>query len=283
MPGFVGKSWLLSARSAHALAWLGALAGLVGCSGKGVAGKCADVPACGGDPSGLWEVQSECQFDVPKVPVTSGIPSAYTTPQSPDLASPPPAATTSGDWCSGLVYYAPSAANGGTIGGIQFYPAPLDFRHGTVNFTPGADASTQLYQFTIQIATVPQLTHFTPTCLQAHGANPTCDELTAGLAAQTLPNYQNVACKAASDNGCDCTYDLGDTTGDSGSWQIVGNSIYMFNSPSGNPPQVADYCVNGNTMTLSGKDGSHLIGSAGIRSMVLTKCADASCGSDAGN
>ncbi len=265
------------------VALLAALAALAGCSGKGVAGKCPDLPACGGDPSGVWQVQSECQFDVPKAPVSTGsIASAYTTPQTPALASPPPTPTNSGDWCSGLVYYAASASDGGTIGGIQFYPAPLDFLKGTVTFTPGADAASQLYQFTIQVATTPQLTHFTPTCLQAYGANPTCDELTYGLAHQSLPNYQNVACTTAADQGCDCTYDLGDTTGDSGSWRIEGNTIYTFNNPSGNPPQAMDFCVNGNTMTLSGKDGSHLSGSTGVRSMLLTKCDASGCGSDAG-
>jgi hypothetical protein len=258
----------------------------VGCSGKGVAGNCPDLPACGGDPSGVWEVQSECQFDVPKPPLTaSPIASAYSTPQTPALSAPSDATTNSGDWCSGLVYLPPSASSSMALGGIAFYPPPLDFKDGNVTFTASDDPAKQLYQFTIAISSTPQLTHFSPACLQAYGANPSCDDLTAGLLAEgNSVNYQNPVCALAADQGCDCRYTIADTSGDSGNWRIEGNAIYLFNSPSGNPPQVMDYCVQGDTMTLSGKDGSHLIGSAGVRSMVLTKCGPNGCGAapDAG-
>jgi hypothetical protein len=169
-----------------------------------------------------------------------------------------------------------------TIGGVAFYPAPLEFLQGNVTFTASDDPAKQFFQFTIAVASREQLTHFSPACLQAYGANPTCDDLTAGLLAQgTAVNYQHPQCTTASDQGCDCTYTLADTSGDSGNWRIIGNTIYTFNHPSRNPPEAMDYCVNGNTMTLSGKDGSHLIGSAGVRSMVLTKCDASGCG-DAG-
>ncbi|HEY4105993.1 MAG TPA: hypothetical protein VGM44_18960 [Polyangiaceae bacterium] len=252
----------------------------VGCNGKGVAGDCPDQPACGGDPSGVWEVQSECQFDVPKAPLTtSPIASAYMTPQSPALASGGAPPTNSGDWCSGLVYLPPSSTNTNPLAGIAFYQPPLDFREGNVTFTASDDPTQQLFQFTVAITSGPQLTHFTPACLQAYGANPSCDDLTAGLIAEgTSVNYQNPQCTLAADQGCDCSYTIGDTSGDSGDWRIIGNSIYLFNSPSGNPPQTMDYCVQGDTMTLSGKDGSHLNGSAGVRSMVLKKCGASGCG-----
>jgi len=254
------------------------------CSGKGVAGNCPDLPACGGDPSGTWQIQSECQFDVPQQPSSlSPIASAYTTPQTPALAPPPASATNSGEWCSGLVYLPPSASSSNALGGIAFYTAPLDFSQGDVTFTPADDPAKQIFQFTIGVKSQLQSTHFTPACLQAYGANPSCDDLTAALLAQgTSVNYQNPSCTTAPDNGCDCTYYLADTNGDSGQWRIIGNTIYTFNSPSGHPAQAMDYCVSGNTMTLSGKDGSHLLGSPGIRSMKLIKCDSGACGDASG-
>ncbi len=256
----------------------------LGCSGKGVAGQCADLPACGGDPSGTWQIQNECEFDVPQQPTSiSPVASAYTTPQTPALAPPPGSPTNSGEWCSGLVYLPATSATANQLAGVAFYPAPLEFNQGNVNFTASDDPAQQLFQFTIGVKSAVQTTHFTPACLQAYGANPSCDDLTAGLLAQgTSVNYQNPSCSTASDGGCDCTYNLADTNGDSGQWRIIGNSIYTFNSPSGHPAQAMDYCVNGNTMTLSGKDGSHLLGSAGIRTMTLTKCDSGVCGDSSG-
>ncbi len=272
--------WQSGSLSLKGVAVAALVAGSLGCSGKGVAGNCPDLPACGGDPSGTWQINSECEFDVPQQPSSlSPIASAYTTPQTPALAAPPASSTNSGEWCSGLVYLPAGTTGSNAIGGIAFYTAPLDFSQGNVTFTASDDPATQLFQFTIGVKSSVQTTHFTPTCLQAYGANPSCDDLTAALLAQgTSVNYQNPSCTTASDNGCDCTYNLADTNGDSGQWRVLGSTIYTFNSPSGHPAQAMDFCVNGSTMTLSGKDGSHLLGSAGIRSMQLTKCDSGSCG-----
>lgn len=279
---FRPKSGVSAGKSA---AFAALLASLAACSGKGVAGNCTDYPACGGDPSGTWQIQTECQFDVYQ-PATapSPIASAYTVPQTPALATPAPStALSSGEWCSGLVYLPATSADANQLAGVAFYPAPLEFHSGFVTFTPSDDPAQQLFQFTIAVKSKPQLTHFAPACLQAYGANPSCDDITAGLIAQgTSVNYQNASCATASDGGCDCSYNLADTNGDSGQWRLIGNTIYAFNSPSGHPAQAMDYCVNGNTMTLSGKDGSHLLGSAGIRTMTLTKCDSGACGDATG-
>jgi hypothetical protein len=218
-------------------------------------------------------VQSVCEFKNPQPPTSmAALPPGYTTPQTPALASPQPSLVTAGDWCSGLVYLPPSASGSGMIGNIQFYAPPLDFEQGTVSF----NADNHLYEI-VNTQKYDYTTHFTPSCLQAYGASPTCQELSDALNAQPLPNYQDLSCANASDGGCDCTYTLSGTGGDNGTWEVVGSTLYEFPSLSGLPPQAVDFCAQGDTMTLSGKNGSHLNGTAGMRSMFLTKCTDGVC------
>jgi hypothetical protein len=214
-----------------------------------------------------------CEFKNPQPPTSmAALPPGYTTPQTPALANPQPNLVTAGDWCSGLVYLPPSASGSGMIGNIQFYAPPLDFERGTVSF----NAESHLYEI-VNTQKYDYATHFTPACLQAYGASPTCQELSDALNAQPLPNYQDLSCANASDGGCDCAYTLSGTGGDNGTWEVVGSTLYEFPSLSGLPPQAVDFCAQGDSMTLSGKNGSHLNGTAGMRSMFLTKCTDGVC------
>jgi hypothetical protein len=122
--------------------------------------------------------------------------------------------------------------------------------------------------------------HFTPTCIQAHGAHPTCAQLTASIAsyiAGGFVNYNDFACNDASDGGCDCTYNYGEGTGETGRFAVVGSQVYIFDAPSGKPPHAMDFCIQGDTMTIAGHNGSHLFGSPGLRSLVMTSCSGATC------
>ena len=252
------------------------------CGGKGVAGDCPDIAACGGNPVGVWKVESACEFNEPGAPkLAVPIPSALSVPQSPTLATtPPPNTTTSGDWCSGLVYKAPIDATDSTVGNVSFFTLPLSvtnaYNINTIAFLDDGNGS-KTYSTSVFGAS-PEVTHFTRTCLNAYGANPTCSELQAGLRALTSVNYVNdsLLCSASADNGCDCAYTEVETSGDVGVWRVEGTSIIQFPG-DGKPRQTTDFCVNGNTMTIGGKNGSHLLNSAGRRSMVLTKCSTPSC------
>jgi len=257
---------LLWARSATLFAALCAVLAVSGCSGKGVAGSCKDIAACGGDPTGTWTIGNVCQFDVTSPPLLmSPTAPGYLTPQTPALADPAPNPTTAGDWCSGLIYLPPPAAGmGSPVAGIQFWPAPLAFSGGSVAFE--ADHNYTV----ITTLDAAQTTHFSQACLQAYGAKPSCAELTTGLQTVSNPNYQNLECRDASDGGCDCDYTLEGTGSDSGTWAVKGNQIIEYSSSSGKPPQAVDFCVDGSTLTLGGANGASL-GTAGLRSLTATK------------
>jgi len=268
-------------RSASVGIVLGAMACLLAaCGGKGVAGNCADINACGGNPIGLWKVESMCEFSEPSQPkLAVPIPSALSTPQSPSLATDPAVnPNTSGDWCSGLVYLAPAAAAAanGTVGNVQFFAKPLEFVKGTIAFLDNGTYSTNIF------GASPETTHFSRSCLNAYGANPSCADLQDGLNAQPLVNYVELVCGNGADNGCDCTYKLAETAGDVGVWRADGSTLLQFPG-AGNAVQQTDFCISpdGMTMTAGGKNGSHLLGSAGRRSMTLSKCADSTCGEPA--
>lgn len=250
-----------------------ALAGLTSaCSGKGVAGKCADIAACGGDPVGVWKIDSMCEFNEASQPLlTVPIPSAISSPQTPALAGAPPSPTTSGDWCSGLVYLPPAAATNGTIGNVQFFARPLQFVKGNIAFLADGSYSTNIF------GASPEKTHFTRSCLNAYGANPTCAELQEGLNAQPLVNYVELTCADGADSGCDCVYKLAETAGAVGTWRVDGTTMLQFPN-RGDAAQQSDFCSDGQTMTMGGKAGTHLLASSGRRTMTMTKCADPSCG-----
>jgi hypothetical protein len=262
-----------------------ALLGTAGCAGKGTAGSCGDIASCGGNPVGKWTATGVCQFAVPQQPLLMApAPPANTTPQSPNLAAPPPTPTTAGDWCSGLVYLSPqvvaaqqdAGTSTGPVQQINFWSAPLNFQQATVAFN-----DDKSYSLTITVSS-PETTHFAPACLRAYGANPTCDELTAGLLTAPNPNYGDLTCSTASDGGCDCSYVLEGTQGNTGTWSIVDNIMYAYNPLSQDPPQAMNFCVSGapglETMTLSGHNGAHLPGAVGVRSMALQQVADADAG-----
>jgi hypothetical protein len=247
---------------------------LAACGGKGVAGKCADIAACGGDPVGVWKIESMCEFNEASQPLlTVPIPSAISSPQTPALAGAPPSPTTTGDWCSGLVYLPPTAATNGTIGNVQFFAKPLQFVKGNIAFLADGSYSTNIFGASAE------LTHFTRGCLNAYGANPTCVDLQEGLNAQPLVNYVELTCSDGADNGCDCSYKLAETAGAIGTWRVEGSTLYQFGS-RGEAPQQSDFCVapDGQSMNFGGKAGTHLLASSGRRSMALSKCADPSCG-----
>jgi hypothetical protein len=251
-------------------------AGLValGCSGRGVAAACEDIVECGGDPTGNWEAKSVCQATNPVQPLLSApTNSRYTTPQTPALGEPQPPNEVAGDWCSGLVYLPASVVMGASpIRGIAFWSPPLTFRQGSV-----ALLKDHTYSITAS-AFAPATTHFTPECIQAYGANPTCLQLQIDLAATPNPNYQDLACVDAADKGCDCSYEIEGTGSDTGNWQQVGSKIYQYSFSSGKPPQVASYCVSPDAqkLTLGGADGALITGASGLRTMSLIKVGDGS-------
>jgi hypothetical protein len=244
-----------------------------GCAGRGAGGSCADLVACGGDVTGNWVVDNFCQFAVPTpFEPTSTVAAGYVTPQSPTLQPKPPSKVTSGDWCSGLVYVPKAQSGAGSqVLAINFYSPPGQVEAGVIDFVKDG---TYLFSITSGAS---YTTHFSRTCLNAYGAQPTCDELVAGLTSAPNPNYQMVSCVPTDDDGCNCSYRIAGTGADTGHWRQDPDTgrLHMFSDASGNPPATVDVCrQRGSTpdqdaLELGGFDGSSLVGSAGLRYLQL--------------
>jgi hypothetical protein len=254
-----------------------ALLSLLGCSGKGVGGACADITACGGDPTGNWKVVSACQFDVeqPKSANDSDT-SHYTAPQSPALAPPTTSsASSSGDWCQGLSFITPSDGTNSQFL-VRLNSDPVEYLLGGEISVAPPDGSTAAFG---AVLTVQHhfAVHFSPTCLGAHGVPPTCDAMTADAAAGQFLNFNDFVCENGGDGGCDCTYLYDEGTTESASYAKLGTQLYIVNATSRLPPRSYDFCVQGDTMTLGGHNGIDLFGSKDLRSVVMTRCATADC------
>ncbi|HEX3850980.1 MAG TPA: hypothetical protein VHW01_08440 [Polyangiaceae bacterium] len=270
------------------------------CSGKGRDGSCTDGAICGGDPSGSWDVVGSCQYAADTIDQQFSPREQIQTPQPPVLTDSPVAATTNGDWCSRL-YYSPTDVdpmhpNSKVLVVDLPHPAP-PLAGGQISFNNASGSTPANYQVSLSFATSSS-THFTVQCVQFGGASPSCGDLAtnlqqfyvskAGVNAQGMmqaPSFANIACNAASDGGCDCSYDYKVTLTDVGTWQGLGNVIseagdpgaYLYNGQPAAASQeptkalLASFCRAGNTLSLSGYDGSFISGAPGLRVLSLSE------------
>jgi hypothetical protein len=284
----------------------------VGCGG-GAEGGCPALASCGGDPTGAWKAAAAdaCQYRAVR-PAQPADVNAFVGKGvlAPTFAPPQPQPvmlqqSTSGDWCSGLVY------STGMVGYANLWHDAPAFADGQVSFKPD-----HTYGVTLTFSTPgyangggdpdagtgtgaaagpgSNTTHFAPICLLAYGANPSCADLSAGLTTFYKPvppstaSFQNIQCAPASDGGCDCSYVYVVVVQDSGNWSVSGNTLledstmgtYSYNglflTTQGAPSQVptqpmqATFCGQNGQLLLTGANGSSLSWVTGLRTMKLT-------------
>lgn len=278
-----------------------ALLAAAGCSGKGTNGACVDGATCGGDPTGTWNVDGACQFPVDTIAQAFGPAEQVDHPQPPVLTASPLPQTTDGAWCSRLFYGVMDTDAMVMNSKIR----EVDLPHGAPALAAPAGSMTfskspNKYSVKLSFAGA-YATHFGPLCLQFGGATPSCADLTANLTQYYLtdakagmmdaqgnpapPAFTAINCSTASDGGCDCNYTYQVTLTDSGTWNNLGNAItessdlgaYQYNgqpvAASQQPVKAvaASFCVNGNTLTLSGYNGTMLSSAPGLRVLSLVK------------
>jgi hypothetical protein len=261
-------------------AWLGLTVLVVAGCGKGAGGGCALGGTCGGNPIGTWQATASCAFPVNNKPAQNAAP--------PETGVPAPAAT-SGSWCWDLSFDSSGAVNSqngqafNTIPTIALLnPNPDTVMSGTVSFN--ADG-TYLYNLSASGTTQFQLAR---ACLGVNAANLTCGELAVKLFAAVDPTkYSNFQCVDAPDGSaaCNCSFDYAEPgmVGDSGRWVLNGSNQIIHYSITGggnlfqttHTVRAADFCVtdNGQTLELTGSNGTPLVLKPGLRTLTLTKIA----------
>jgi hypothetical protein len=266
--------------------------------GLGATGGCAVLGDCGGNPTGVWQVDTDpasmCTFPVVSRPAQNY---ANTTPAfEPETGAAAPA-TTSGGWCWDLSFSVDMT--GAIMVSTPTVPmqAPDHIISGTVTF-----AADQSYTYSLTaVSTTPF--HVARSCFGVIGAKLSCADFAVKLqqsSAGNNPVYMALAppdggapppsflCADGGD-GCDCTFDYTETdqnaVGDTGNWVVDpgSNVIHHYSaagqgnlnetSPSRRTVRDATFCVTdgGNTLQLTGTNGTALVLKAGTRSLTLTR------------
>jgi hypothetical protein len=238
---------------------------LAGCS---TSPHCPELVSCGGDlmsgaKDNLGQLESEwvasadgaCmeQIQLPVQPI-----SLQQQPARP--AGKKQVGNATVDWCSSLV-----VKPDGSLGFQGFFPIiPMK----TVILTLSADGTYNAH-FT-QFA--PQKMNFSAACRAAQGINETCQELgrhiKEAIAAES--NVTNMRCYDIEDEGCECAYELKLLNSLPGTWATSGSRVTFYdNSLAPSPPATADFCAQGERLTMTGHDGAQLLGRAALRTLEL--------------
>src|SRR5262249_49668487 len=93
-----------------------------------------------------------------------------------------------------------------------------------------------------------------------------------GMSGTGEGSYQNTTCDPNPDDpgGCLCTFDVTETAGPSGHYQLVDDHTIIHYSDR-NFPQKATFCNTGDRLQLTGADGAYLFDQRGLRTFDLTK------------
>lgn len=280
-----------------------AASGLLAAFSSGCAQEplCPELGACGGPPpSGSWVLSpghGSCSEDLYSPPADTRVlggevPTARNAPIEPALF----------DWCDLLVTSGGKNIQrrspafiyeSGPIGrtSLSYTPDPTDPRRG--QYTLG---TTRTGTYTLDLPAV---------CMREFGAMddrqaldasgmpvgpPTnvCKQIEPQIAAAGSGegSYPNVLCEPNPDElaGCLCYFDVSETGGGTGSYQLL-DSHTIMHLPYSNFPQKVTYCNKGSELQLTGANGSYLFGVKGLRTMNLAAsqldpCTDGVQGGD---
>ncbi|MES1172472.1 MAG: hypothetical protein ABUL77_04480 [Bacteroidota bacterium] len=273
-------------RRTAGLAAFGLLAALAaGCDKFMQEPRCHALDRCGGGiPMGDWALapgHPSCSENLYVAPtdtrlVMADVPASRTPHPEPALF----------DWCDLLV------ATGGNM--VQAHPPRFYYQDGQIGVASihyGGDGHfsaglTRTGTYTLD---------FPAYCMRAFGATdgrpadplndpngppaPLCKQLEVAVRASGLGegSYRNTTCDAnpAEPLGCLCTFDVTETGGPTGSYQMLADGHTILHIPFTNFPERATFCNKGDSLELTGADGSYLFGQHGLRTLNLVKAVPA--------
>jgi len=241
---------------------------------------CPELGTCGGAlPIDDWELapgHGSCSEDL-YVPapdtrlVMADLPAARTPPPEPALF----------DWCILLV------TNGGV--GIEARPPRFYYESGPIG------AASVRYQADGHFAagitrTGTYVLDFPAYCMRSFGAmdgrpadpvnDPNgppvnvCKQLEVPLRESGAGegSYRNTTCEPNPDDplGCLCFFDVSETGGPSGTYQLLNNNT-ILHYPFTNFPQKVTFCNKGDSLELTGTDGAYLFDVKGLRTFDLVR------------
>jgi hypothetical protein len=238
---------------------LGLFAAAVGCQTQPY---CAPLGACGGEvlvsgqPLTQWVTKKETSCLDQIQPAPNPV-SLVRQPQRPVGERPTERGTS--DWCSNV-----ALRQDGTLQQYLGWYPPIPVQDATLDLFPDGRYEMHITYF------AKQHVDFPATCLSAQGVSESCAAFGRNLKEFVAPeaNIYNVLCYSSEVSGCACDYDLSLIGGPSGDYALdrAGATITFFDA-LGNTPALATYCQKGDTLELTGKDGSRLFNQFALRTM----------------
>jgi hypothetical protein len=240
---------------------------------------CKELGSCGGevveastDPTVLktktWNIAGACLNQEAAAP---SVPSLIH--QAPTLAGETAPHETQVNFCSEMVLKPDK-----TVKFVQPWFPALPLQSGLITYSSDGTFNASINYFG------PQEMDFAAGCFQTQGFKIvpegtlstydtlTCSEFTplllGGLATQ--PNIMDFGCYNDGAGGCTCSYNLLLITSISGKFTTVGHVINHYDTLANSPVSSADYCVNGDTLELSGYKRQFLFNQPALRSLVLS-------------
>jgi hypothetical protein len=263
----------------NSLLWVApllALSALAACTTPEV---CKELATCGGkvvddssDPTMLvtktWNISGACLNQEAAPPTVPSL-----IHQAPTLAGEVPPHRTQTTFCSDMTLLPDKS-----VKFIQPWFPALPLQSGLITYRSDGTYNGSINYFG------PQELDLAAGCFQTQGFKivpdgtvstydtMTCSEFTPKLQDQlaTQANIMDVGCYNNGEGGCTCTYNLLLITAIEGKFATVGNVINHYDTVADSPVASADYCVNGDTLELSGYKRQFLFNQPALRSLVLT-------------
>lgn len=242
---------------------------LAGCSTEQ---KCSELARCGGNLlEGLHDGESEwvatpanaCMDDL-QLPVNPVSIAQQPAPKAGKKSVPQATA----DWCSSLVQ-----EPDGTLRFQGYFPI-IPLQNAVLTFKEREFQAHFLFF-------APQQMTFPAACRAAQGIEQSCPALgrhiAAAIAAES--NVYNMRCSDDADGGCVCDYELRLFTSVPGTWAASpedGRVTFYDNSLAPSPPSPADYCLNGDSLEMTGHNGLWLFNRPNLRTLKFQRatCSD---------
>lgn len=242
---------------------------------------CQELGDCGGDLIGSWALgpgHESCSEDVTAPPSDTRLRGGDVPPQR--VPAPEQAFA---DWCSGLIAGTENVLHAPP----SFFSESMPFGSATVRYHADGTYSMGLAR------TGSFYFEFSATCMRQFGAvdgrsppnttdPPTnvCKQLQVPLAMSGggEGSYRNVTCdpNPAEPLGCLCFFDVAEVSGSGGKYQIVGGNQILHTPNTPGFSFRATYCRDGDSLQLTGADGSYLLNKPALRTLDLglVNCAD---------
>jgi hypothetical protein len=242
---------------------------MVGCS-KGPV--CKDLGSCGGNLVGIWaqrpaaeDTGKYCQEIIHKPPLDE-----YLRGQPTPVARMRLPESTNADWCHNLVLTSDMT---NALKKNLYYWENLPYEGGLLTYEDNGDYSLDFGR-TGRVSL-----YYSRTCLSQYGHDTNCAKLQQRLieANDGAGEYDFFDCQDdAAKGGCNCSFQVGEADAQSGVFSISGGMVTHFSNTPITRFTPASYCVNGDTLELSGIDNSYLWDRPGLRTveMVRVNCGD---------